>query len=165
MSMRVIAIDPGYDRVGVAILKRSPKQEGTREELLHSTCITSNRQDSYYNRLHEVGKKLEDLIKKYSPDIMVLEKVYFNTNQKTAMAVSEARGMMIYIASINKIEVCEYTPPQVKSAVTGDGHASKHQVSVMINKLIKIREKPTHDDEYDAIAIGLTCLASLKGTK
>ena len=94
---------------------------------------------------------------------MAIETLFFTSNQKTAMGVAEARGVMVYQGALSGLDIREYTPLQIKIATTGYGKASKNQVMDMVKKLIHIKEKKEKllDDEYDAIAIGLTCTASM----
>lgn len=152
----VLAIDPGYDRCGVAIIERSNK----KDVLLYSNCIMTPRTSSFPERLYIIGKETSRLIKKYHPHACALERLYFNTNQKTVMHVAEVRGMLMYIFAINRLPVFEYTPPQVKVAVAGWGRADKKQLIRILPRLINIEKTIKHDDEYDAIALGITCLAS-----
>ncbi len=156
--MKVLAIDPGYDRCGVAILERTR----AGDILLYSDCITTSARSPFATRLGGIGKRVGVLIKKFKPSSLAIENLYFNTNQKTAMRVAEVRGALIYIATISKLPVYEYTPPQVKSAVAGWGRADKKQMMAMLPKLIRIDKKIQHDDEYDAIALGITHLASVR---
>jgi len=100
-------------------------------------------------------------MKKEKPDSFALEKLYFSTNQKTAMQVAEVRGALISLATLQGVPVAEYTPMQVKSAL-GYGKADKKQVAKMLHMLVKIDKKITHDDEYDAIALGVTHLAHIR---
>lgn len=152
--MLVLAIDPGFDRCGLAVIKK-----GANETLLFSTCITTKVGDDYSKRLFTVGQEIEKQIKKWEPDLVALEKLFFATNQKTAIKVSEVRGMLIYLATKHGIELVEYTPPQIKQTVTGSGNANKKQVTEMVKRLIKLETVPKYDDEFDAIAIGLTACA------
>jgi crossover junction endodeoxyribonuclease RuvC len=154
--MRILGIDPGYDRVGIAILE---KEKGGKETLLHSECLQTSVKDDFYNRLGQVGAKIAEVIAAYAPEALAIETLFITKNQKTAMRVSEARGVIIYEAVRAGIPVFEYTPLQIKIAVTGHGASDKEQVMKMIPLLIKITQKKTVDDEYDAIAVGLTCLA------
>jgi len=154
--MRVIAVDPGYNRVGVAVLTR----EDGKDTLLFSTCIETSREEAFEKRLAQIGNELEHIIKKHSPSICALERLYFHTNQKTALLVAEACGVIRYTAARHKLPVYAYTPLQIKNAVTGDGRGDKAQVIHMVRQLISITKPIKYDDEFDAIAIGLTCLAS-----
>jgi len=156
--MKIISIDPGYDRVGVVILEKSNKTNN-KEELIYSDCLTTSSKKEFTERLKLIGEEIEKIIKKYKPEIMAIESLFFNNNQKTVMLVSEAKGMMKYIALHNKLKVFEYTPLQIKIAITGYGRGNKQQVTMMTKNLIKINKEIKYDDEYDAIAIGLTYFA------
>jgi len=157
--MKILSIDPGYERVGVAVLERNSGGSGD-EKLIYSDCFKTNKGLPFLERLQLVGKEVERVIKNYKPNAFAIEKLFFNTNQKTATMVSEVRGALVYIALKNKLKVFEYTPLQIKVAVAGDGHGDKKQIVTMIKNLIKIEKDIKYDDEYDAIAVGLTCFAS-----
>jgi len=157
--MKILAIDPGFERVGIAVIEKTFLN---KDLLLFSECFKTSAKIPFPERLKEIGMRLEVVIKKYKPERLAIEKLYFTTNQKTVMGVSEARGTMIYIAAKNNLSVYEYTPPQIKVAVTGYGKASKDMVMSMVPKLIEIKKEIKSDDELDAIAIGLTCLACEK---
>ncbi len=154
--MRIISIDPGYERMGVAIIEK----KFNKEELLFSECFKTSPKIPHAERLALIGKEIENLIKEYKPETMAIETLFFSTNKKTAMQVSEARGVMLYVASTLGIEVREFSPVAIKIAVTGYGKSDKHQITEMVKKLIKIDKKIKYDDEYDAIAVGLTCFAT-----
>lgn len=156
--MRVLAIDPGYGRCGVALLQGS----GTTSELLHSSCIETSPKDAFADRLFKVADEILRLITLYDPEIIAIEELYFTNNAKTALKVAEVRGVLIYIAVSNKIPLVEYNPLAIKIAITGYGRASKEQVIKMVEKLVKFPKKIMLDDEYDAIALGLTALAGAK---
>ena len=157
-TKRIIGIDPGIERVGVAILE---KKDG-KEVLLHSSCIRTDPKLVLAQRIKKIGQAVSVLIKKYYPDTLATERLYFNTNQKTAMAVAEARGVIIYQASIAGLEIVEFTPPQIKNAVSGYGRSDKNQVRAMVKTLLKIDKKNALDDEIDAIAIALTAAAHVR---
>lgn len=152
--MKILAIDPGFGRCGVAVLE---KQNG-KEVLLYSECIVTSAKTTFPERLGVVISDCEAVLQKYSPDCVVLEKLFFATNQKTAMQVSEVRGALINMATRHGVKLAEYTPMQVKSAL-GYGKADKKQVAKMLHMLVKIDKPIKHDDEYDAIAVGVTHLA------
>ena len=157
--MRILAIDPGFERIGIAIIERLPKQ---KDILVYSDCFKTSAKIPFHKRLTAIGNEIEGVIKRYQPYAIAIEKLYFTTNQKTVMGVSEARGVIIYTASRNGLEIYEYTPPEIKVAVTGYGKADKNMVINMVPKLIFMDKKTNSDDELDAIAIGLTCLASVR---
>lgn len=154
--MRVLAIDPGYDRLGIAIIEKQPKG---KEILIFSTCVETSPKDVFEFRLKTIGLAIKAAISQYSPDAVSLEKLYFSNNQKTAMHVSETRGVLLYEATLANLPITEYTPNQIKVAVTGSGTSDKKQVWNMVARLIKIEKTIKHDDEWDAIAVGLTFFA------
>src|SRR6185369_17293748 len=104
----------------------------------------------------------ERLIKKHKPDCVALENLYFDTNAKTAMNVSAVRGMLLYVAASHQLPTHEYTPLQVKVATTGYGKSDKAAVGVMVARLVALPKGRRLDDELDAIAVGITCLASIR---
>ena len=152
--MRVLAFDPGYERLGVAVLEK--------DKLLFSDCINTSAQLSFPMRLQRLGKEAEKLIRKWRPDAVALEDVYFEKNAKTAMQVAGVAGMLAYIAAVHELDIFQYTPLQVKVAITGYGKSDKTAVSQMIPRLVRLPNRKRLDDEMDAIAIGLTCLASVR---
>ncbi len=156
--MKIIGIDPGYERIGIAVIEKNPSDK--REVLLFSECFKTSAKLSLPERIHLLGAEIDSVIKKFSPTILSIEKLYFENNQKTAMGVSEARGAIIYVGKLNNLEILEFTPLQIKNAVTGYGKATKAQVHSMVSKLIALPVSVTQDDEIDAIAIAITGLAS-----
>jgi len=159
--MKIIAIDPGYERMGVAIIEKNK----AKEELVYSECFKTSPKIPHEERLKLIGKEVEKIIKKYKPEAMAIETLFFKNNQKTAMHVSEARGVMLYVASSAGLPVREFLPMAIKIAVTGYGGSEKSQVTSMVKKLIKIDKELKYDDEYDAIAVGLTYFATNLGKK
>jgi crossover junction endodeoxyribonuclease RuvC len=155
--MKIISIDPGYERLGVAILEKTTGHE----TLIFSNCLKTSAKIPHEERLKIIGNEVGKLITEYKPKAMAIETLFFKTNAKTAMKVSEARGVMLYEAAKNGLEVKEFTPLQIKIAVTGYGKSEKEQVTSMVKKLIKIPKELKYDDEYDAIAVGLTYFATI----
>ena len=154
--MRVIGIDPGYDRLGVAILEG----DGNKQTLIFSTCIQTSAKLPFAARLGEVGTQLREIIETYEPKHLGIETLFFSKNVKTAMMVAEARGVILFIMQTSGVVVHEYSPQAIKIAVTGHGASSKEQMSMMLPRLVKEIPQDALDDEYDAIAAGITCLAS-----
>lgn len=154
--MKIISIDPGYERLGIAIIE---KEKGQKERLIASDCLRTSSDLVFADRLVFLGLAIEELIQIHKPQALVIENLFISNNQKTAMRVAEVRGMLIYIAKKHGLEIEEYTPLQIKLAVTGDGKSSKDQVIKMISLLIKDLKKKALDDEYDAIAVGLAYFA------
>ena len=155
--MRILAFDPGYERLGVAVLEKNKK-----EELLFSDCIRTSAKLNFAQRLAELGAAAEALIKKWGPDAVALEEIFFENNAKTAMQIAEVRGMLTYVAASSNLPLYQYTPAQVKVAVTGNGRADKKAVGVMVRKITSLPAGRQGDDELDAIAVGITCLASIR---
>ncbi|MEK7601125.1 MAG: crossover junction endodeoxyribonuclease RuvC [Patescibacteria group bacterium] len=153
--MKVLAIDPGYGRCGVAIVER----DGVKNVLIYSECIETSAEEDFAERLQQVVRACERLVKAHAPDCIAMEKLFFAKNQKTAMRVAEVRGALLSLAGSTAIPVFEYSPGEVKSAAAGSGSADKTQVAKMLHALVKIDKVIRHDDEYDAIAIGVTHLA------
>lgn len=151
--VRILGIDPGFDRLGVCILDK----EGGKESLIFSTCITTSKKETFEKRLLSVGEALEKIIITYKPDELAIETLFFTNNQKTIITVAEVRGICIYLAHKHGSSLFEYSPPQIKSAIAGHGKASKEDIAFMVPKILK---QPllinTLDDEIDAIAIALT---------
>lgn len=156
--MRILAIDPGFERVGIAVLE---KKNG-KESLLYSDCFKTSSKLPFEKRLLLIGGEISRIIEAHTPTALAIETLFFNSNQKTAMRVAEARGVIIYAAISHGLAVCEYTPLQVKTAVAGYGKADKEQVARMAEKILGIEKSVSYDDETDAIALGITCLASEK---
>lgn len=151
--MIILGIDPGFERLGCAILEKTRGNE----KLLYSSCITSDKKLSHEQRILFLARELEKVIKKYGPEILAIEKLFFAKNQKTAIKVSEARGMILYLAALKNINVQEFTPLEVKMSLTGYGKAEKIQVQKMVQAVLKMEKTPKSDDEIDAIAIAIAC--------
>ena len=150
--MKIIAIDPGYDRVGVAIIEKT----GTEREILHfSTCITTDRKMGFYERLGHIQKELIHIIHNHKPEILVMEELYFAKNTTTALKVAEARGIISGTAISKNITVEEIHPNHVKIAITGHGAAKKEDILFMLPKLITLDTLHKLDDELDAVAMVL----------
>jgi crossover junction endodeoxyribonuclease RuvC len=152
--MRIIGIDPGYAIVGFGVVDYS---KGKFKAQDYGT-ITTKADTGFDQRLEEIHRDLSRIIDEYKPEFMALEKIFFTTNQKTAIDVAQARGVIILTAKICGIKIIEYTPLQVKSAVTGYGKATKKQVQEMTARILNLSTIPKPDDAADALAIAI-CLA------
>lgn len=198
--MRIIAIDPGYERLGIAVLGKLPHG---KEVLLYSACAQTPKALPHAERLLRIANNVRKVIAEWKPQALAIETLFLAVNQKTAMPVAEARGAVLVEAARAGLSVFEYTPLQIKIAVTGYGKSDKKQVMEMVKRLVEFPEKSLPpqtgysllqrenkslhledsgapfsaqggsvlrrnegrmrlDDEYDAIAVGLTCLASVK---
>lgn len=154
--MRILAVDPGYEKMGVAVLEKI----AGKEVLLFSECFKTSSKTPHSERLRQLGGEINRVIDKFKPEVLAIEKLFFTTNQKTALMVAEARGVIVYEAATAGLSVTEFTPLQAKVAVTGYGRGTKEQMKFMVEKLITVGKKITEDDEYDAIALGLTYFAT-----
>lgn len=155
--MRIIAIDPGYERLGIAIIEKDGK-----EKLLFSECFKTKANLPFVDRLELIGREVARIIEEYQPTALAIENLFIETNQKTAMRVAEVRGAILYQAKVLGLDIHEYTPLQIKVATTGYGKATKIQVMTMVKKLVSGAESIKQDDEMDAIAIGLTHFAYVR---
>ena len=152
--MRILAIDPGYDRLGIAVLEG----DGSRPVLVWSDCIRPQK-GAREDRLAHISRAITSAIKEYGPCLLAIETLFFSINKKTALGVAEARGTVLAAAGLSSIPVVEYSPQQIKNAVTGHGGADKGALARMVPKLLSLPGKKRFDDELDAIAIGITALA------
>lgn len=156
--MRVLAIDPGYERLGVAILdKQKPGEK--KPTLVFSTCIQTSAKDTHSKRLSEIHTQIESILKEYSPTNLGIETLFFSKNVKTAIKVAESRGIILALAELHNLKITELSPQAIKIAVTGHGASDKTAVIKMVPLLIDIQGPIKYDDEYDAIATGLCTLA------
>lgn len=153
--MRVISVDPGYDRLGIAVMEYN----NGKEELLYSGCVETNKKESLSDRLFFIGTEFEKILHKYSPTTLGIETIFFNKNIKTAIGVSQARGIILYLAQKHNCSVYEFGPQEIKVAVTGYGKSDKKAVIEMVSRLVPETPVDALDDEFDAIAVGITCLA------
>ena len=156
--MLVLGIDPGIAITGIALIS----EEKGKQSLLHSEAITTPAHLSSSLRLLKLHKSLSVLIRTYKPDIAALETLFFNTNAKTALIVGQARGVIQLALTQHKIPIVEYSPLQVKMAITGYGRADKNQIQQMVKTILKLPKILTPDDVADAAAIALTHCFSYK---
>lgn len=154
--MRVIAIDPGFERLGIAIVS---KIAGGKETVEYSECFRTPKTLPFEQRLKLIGETLTTCIKKYKPEVLAIESLFFSNNKTTAIGVAGVRGVILYVAAQNGLLVREFNPATIKIAVTGYGKASKEDVEKMVGMLVTLPDRKRIDDELDAIAIGLTALA------
>jgi crossover junction endodeoxyribonuclease RuvC len=157
--MKILGIDPGFERLGVAVVEKLPAQ---KEAVLFSECFKTSAQLEFSERLCLIGERVREIIKKYKPEVLSIETLFMTTNQKTVMRVAEARGVVLYEAARADLRVFEAAPPQIKIATTGYGRSDKAQMIKMVKLLVKIDGSKKSDDELDAIAIALTALAHLR---
>jgi crossover junction endodeoxyribonuclease RuvC len=156
--MIILGVDPGFATIGYGIVSF---KNSTFKAVEYGSIITDSKM-RFENRLNQIYDELTDLIKLYKPDEMAVEEVYFAKNLKTAIQVSQARGVILIAGSKNGIKkIRGYTPLQVKIALTGYGKADKNQIQQMIKVILKLNEIPKPDDTADALAIAV-CHANSK---
>ncbi|MBQ8001368.1 MAG: crossover junction endodeoxyribonuclease RuvC [Ruminococcus sp.] len=157
--MIVLGIDPGYAIVGYGVIT----YQGVNYRALGCGAITTDADTPFTERLRIIYDNMNDLIEKTKPDAISIESLYFQNNQKTAIMVAEARGVILLCANLAGIPVYEYTPLQVKTAVTGYGKAKKPQVMEMTKRLLHLAKMPRYDDTCDALAVAI-CHIHAAGT-
>lgn len=156
--MKILGIDPGTATTGYGVVEGSKKT--SFKYIAHGTINTSKSLEPE-NRLEQIHLQLLQIIQQYQPDILAIEKLFFNKNPKTAMSVSQASGVIMVTAALQNIAVEEFTPLQIKVAIGGYGRADKLQIQKMITRLLGLKEIPQPDDAADALAIALCAGVSL----
>lgn len=156
--MKIISIDPGYDRIGVAILEKDPLKKPS-ESVVFSTCIITDKKQSFYERMQYVQGELIKILDQYQPEQLAIEELYFAKNTKTALRVAEAKGIIVGTVLEKNIPVTELHPNHIKIAITGYGAAKKEDILFMLPKLITVNPVGKLDDELDAIAVGIAYFA------
>lgn len=157
--MRVLGIDPGYAIVGVGVVDYN----GNSFKVVNYDAITTKAGTDFNFRLQIIYDDICRIIDRYKPDYMSIEKLFFNTNSTTAISVAQARGVILLAAKQKGVAIYEYTPLQVKQAVTGYGKAEKRQVMELTKMLLDLKEVPKPDDTADALALAIChahCAAS-----
>lgn len=159
--MIILGIDPGIGRMGYAIVKT----DGPKAALVGCGCITTPPKTEDAQRLLEIKRDLDTIIKKWKPEILCIESLFFTTNAKTAMSVGQARGVAIVTAAEYGLQIIEMTPLQVKMSITGYGKAEKSQVQKMLLTIFGIKKIPKPDDAADAAAIAWAGIGRVKYSK
>lgn len=155
--MVILGIDPGIARVGWGIIEVQSSSIRLAQDKVESFgCFETSSDDTPEKRLELIYNFLQKRIQEYKPDTIAIEELFFNTNEKTAMVVGQARGVILLSASRNKIPISVYTPLQVKIALTGYGRAEKDQVGQMVKTILGLSKIPKPDDTADALAVALT---------
>ncbi len=145
-----LGIDPGYGRCGYAFIERA----GNKYSIIEASTIYTDKNTDHAKRLLEIYEHLDTLIKKYKPDNASIETLFFSKNTKTALKVSEARGIILLVLAKNNIEYCEYNPREIKLSVTGNGNSTKESVIKMVSIFTGINIK--EDDSADAVAVAIS---------
>ena len=157
--MKILGIDPGYAILGYGVVE----MRGNHFTACGFGAVTTGANEEMTSRLKHIYHELMNVIAEFEPEAASIEELFFNTNQKTIIAVSEARGVILLAAQKNKLDIGEYTPLQVKQSVVGYGRAEKVQVMTMVKNILNLEKIPKPDDAADALAIAI-CHAHSKST-
>lgn len=155
--MLILGIDPGTALIGLGLIEYKNK----KVSLKSYGCIKTSPNQTTAERLADLYTQLKKFIRKNQPDLMAVEDLFFFKNLKTAIKVSQARGVILLAAAQQKIKIYEMTPLQVKQALTGYGRAEKKQIQQMVKALLNLKEIPQPDDAADALAVAICCAHSL----
>ena len=159
MRLVILGIDPGYAIVGYGVIE----YQNNHFRVLDFGAITTKAHTDFNDRLLHIHAGLTNLIEIYRPEAMAIEKLFFNTNQKTAIDVAQARGVILLAARQHNVNIFEYTPLQVKQSVVGYGRAEKKQVQEMTKLILNLDAVPKPDDTADALAMAI-CHAHSSGS-
>lgn len=159
--MIILGIDPGFAIVGVGVIE----YKGNKFRVIDYYAITTKAGLAIEDRLKLIYDGLDDVIKKYNPDCMAIEELFFNNNAKTAIQVGQARGVILLAAVNHGVQIFEYTPLQVKQSVVGYGRAEKTQIQQMTKAILNLKSVPKPDDVADALAIAICHAHSNKMVK
>ena len=149
--MIIIGIDPGYAIVGIGVVEYA----GNKFRTLEYNAITTPAGMNTVDRLKKIYDEMTIYIEKYKPDSIAVEELFFNSNQKTAINVAQARGVILVAAANHGVPISEYTPLQVKQSVTGYGRAEKSQIQQMVKMILGLNAIPRPDDAADALALAI----------
>ncbi|MBD9009113.1 MAG: crossover junction endodeoxyribonuclease RuvC [Clostridiales bacterium] len=149
--MIILGIDPGYAIVGYGVLE----YKNNKFKVIEYGAITTDASMDMFDRFKSIYDDICEVMERTKPDFMAIEELFFNSNQKTAINVAQARGVILLAAMNRGIQIFEYTPLQVKQAVAGYGRAEKKQVQQMVKLLLGLKEVPRPDDTADAVAIAI----------
>ncbi|MBE6774793.1 MAG: crossover junction endodeoxyribonuclease RuvC [Ruminococcaceae bacterium] len=157
--MVILGIDPGYAIVGYGVIS----YRNNHFSVIDYGAITTDAKTPFNERLESIFDELTAIIEKHSPEAMAIEKVFYNSNAKTVIDVSQARGVIMLAAQKKGLPAYEYTPLQVKQSVVGYGRAEKKQVQEMIRRILGLERVPKPDDTADALAMAV-CHAHASGS-
>lgn len=155
-KLTILGIDPGLADTGFGVIEKNKGQVTS----VDFGCIKTKAGLPDKQRLAEIHTSINKLIKKFKPDVIAVEKLFFARNVTTALSVGQARGVIILAAGANNLELAEYTPLQVKQALTGYGRATKNQIKEMVKIILNLAQPPKSDDAADALAIAICCANS-----
>lgn len=150
--MRVLGVDPGLTRCGMAVVEAS---SGRRVAMVSLTVVRTPTSDDLASRLHEIHQQAGAVIESESPDVVAVERVFSQHNTKTAMGTAQAAGVVMLAAVQAGLPVASHTPSEVKAAVTGYGNSDKEQVAAMVTRLLRLGKRPRPADATDALALAI----------
>jgi len=156
-----MGIDPGFAITGYGIIEKTRD----KNKIIDYGIIQTSSNEQFCNRIKTNHEELNKLIKKFKPDIFAIEELFFAQNTKTAINVAQSRGVLILTAIQNNLEIYEFTPLQIKQAMTGYGRATKKQIQEMTKLFLNLKKIPKPDDAADALAVAITCSSSYKNLK
>jgi crossover junction endodeoxyribonuclease RuvC len=159
--MVILGIDPGIGRVGYGVIEKN----GSQIKAVIYGCIETPKTDDHGLRLQMIKTDLGKIIREHKPEVIGVEKLFFQKNVKTATAVGEARGVILLLASESGAKVVEIGPGQVKQALTGYGSADKKQMQQMVKIIFKLEKVPKPDDAADALAVAYAAAVSLPSSR
>ncbi len=157
--MVILGIDPGYARAGWGVVKKD--KQGKLSPLDYG-CIETHKSKNYAGRLQNLSLAIDKIIDKFKPTTLAIEELFFFKNLKTAIKVAESRGVILAKAFEKNVHLQEFTPLQIKQAITGYGRADKNQIQQMVKLNLKLKQLPKPDDAADALAVALTCMYTNK---
>ncbi|MBN2100293.1 crossover junction endodeoxyribonuclease RuvC [Candidatus Dojkabacteria bacterium] len=159
--MRVLGIDPGVALTGWGVIEEN-SGSSTGLKMLDFGVVRTDKNVPHADRLALIYKEIQSIVKKYSPEIVAVEQLFFCKNLKTAISVGEARGVVLLVIAKAHIPIKEFTPLQIKEAVCGYGKAEKQQVQKMVASLLDMKDIPRPDDAADGLAVAICCANSVK---
>ncbi|HQL11679.1 MAG TPA: crossover junction endodeoxyribonuclease RuvC [bacterium] len=159
--MIIMGIDPGFAITGYGVIEKTRD----KNKIIDYGIIQTSSSEQFCNRIKTNHEELNKLIKKFKPDIFAIEELFFAQNTKTAINVAQSRGVLILTAIQNNLEIYEFTPLQIKQAMTGYGRATKKQIQEMTKLFLNLKKIPKPDDAADALAVAITCSSSYKNLK
>ena len=150
--MRILGLDPGLAKIGWGVISIGAD---SKPQLVEYGCITTLKTQSIVERLAQIYDRINTLVKQYVPDEVAIEEIFFSVNTKTAIDVAQARGAIMIALNHSDIIVCEYTPLEIKQALTGYGRANKYQIKFMVKNFLGLDSMPNTDHAADALAAAI----------
>lgn len=160
--MLILGLDPGTAIIGWGVIDTGPKHDIQAARCLAYDCFLTDKSMSDSKRLLAVANGLTAILERFKPELVSIEKLFFTHNQTTAMTVSQSRGVLLLVAEQHNVPLVEFTPLQIKQALTGYGKAEKKQIQEMVRLMLKLPGIPHPDDAADALAIAITAAQTFR---